>query len=146
MFRNDLLRRLEKIFGLKKTVYWKASESHEQDTLFVTVLDARPRMSSGQGGRETAVVNGLITVYSQDNRLPYGFFSKAIERAAADVVKPFFFFDIDVDLQNSPARQHNIHERQASFVFLYDAQYDPNRGELSQLTLEVDDDGEQDPS
>lgn len=135
MFRKDLQRRLEQIFGIEKTTFLAPSDEFEQDTMFIDVISSSPRLSNASGGRETAKVSGTITVFSQDNRLPYGFFNKAIERADPELTNPLFFFDIDTDIGSSPARTQNIHERRVSFVFLYDAQYDPNRGELTSLEI-----------
>ncbi len=138
MFRKDLLNRLEQIFQLEKTTLLAPSIEFEQNTLFVEVIESRARMSGDDGGRETAKVIGNITVYSQDNVLTYGFFTKAIERADPALTRPFIFFDVDVDLPQSQARIQNIHERRTSFVFLYDSQYDPNRGELTELEFTED--------
>lgn len=135
MFRADLKRRLEGIFDFEKTTYNAVSEEYEQDTLFIEIAYSRSRVSGKDGGRETARVGGTIVVYSQDNRLTYGFFIKRIEQAAAELKAPLFFYDIDVDDPASPAREINIHERRTSFVFLYDSQYDPDKGSLTELDL-----------
>lgn len=137
MFKKDLLRRLEGIFGFEKTTMLAPDANYEQDTLFVELVSARTRVSGANGGTETARVTGTLVVFSQDDRLPYGFFSKRIEQAAPDLTKPFFFFDIDVDDVESPARLQNLHERRTSFIFLYDAQYDPDRGTITTLTLSL---------
>jgi hypothetical protein len=135
MFRKDLQKRIEEIFGFKKTTYDDPSDKFEQDTAFIEVTECKPRISSDKGGRETAMVSGSITVYSQGNKMPYGTMAKAIERAKADTVRPFFFFDIDTDIANSPARKNNIHERRTSFSFLYDSQYDPSKGHIEGITF-----------
>ncbi len=137
MFRKDLLRRLEAIFQFDKTTMLAASDAYEQDTLFVEILSSRSRVSGANGGTETARVVGTLIVFSQEDRLPYGFFTKRIEQAAADLKAPLFFYDIDVDDVESPARLQNLHERRTSFLFLYDSQYDPDRGSLTSLTLSV---------
>lgn len=136
MFRKDLQRRLEAIFQIEKSTLLAPSLQFEQDTLFIQIDQANPRVCSKDGGRETAKVVGSLTVFSQDNRMPFGFFTKAIERADPELTRPFLFLDIDVDLASSPARVQNIHERRTSFVFLYDSQYDPNRGALTSIELE----------
>jgi len=137
MFRKDLMRRLEAIFQLDKTTMLASSEAYEQDTLFVEILSSRSRVSGANGGRETAKVTGNIVIFSQDDRLPYGFFTKRIEQASAELTKPLFFFDIDVDDVGSPARTQNLHERRTSFIFLYDSQYDPDRGSLTNVTFPI---------
>lgn len=135
MFKKDLLRRLEIIFDFAKTTFDAPSEEFEQDTLFIEIAFARPRMSNKSGGLETAKVVGSLIVYSQDNRLAYGTFSKRIEQAPPAIKRPFFFYDIDTDDASSPARERNIHERRLSFVFLYESQYDPDKGQLTTLVV-----------
>lgn len=132
MFRKDLLRRLEDIFGFEKTTFNDPGDTYEQDTLFVAIENVATRMSRANGGRETARVTGRLVVFSQGDRLPYGFFMKALERADGDLKKPLFFSD-EIDVTESPARLINLHERQISFVFLYDSQYDPNQGQLTSV-------------
>lgn len=136
MFKNDLQKRFERIFGFKKTTYLAPSDKFEQDTLFITVQTARTKVSDAEGGRETAKVTGFITVYSQDNRLPFGFFSKRINAADPSDTERLFFFDMEVDKADSPARLQNIHERSIGFVFLYDSQFDPDKGSLTSLEIE----------
>lgn len=135
MFKNDLQRRLCAIFDVKKTTFDAPSDAFEQDTLFVDVTKSTSRMSDLKGGRQTAKVEGTLTMYSQDNRLPFGFFNKRIERAEHKYTDNLFFFDIDVDVDASPARVQNIHERRVGFIFLYDSQYDPDRGSMTSLDL-----------
>ncbi len=136
MFRSDLTRRLEGIFGIDAT-FDEVSDEYEQDRIFIEVEVSRSRVSNANGGIETARVVGSIVVYSQANKLPFGFFSKKINNADPELTKPLFFYDIDVDLPDSPARLMNIHERRTSFVFLYNSQYDPSKGELTSLETTI---------
>lgn len=133
MFRKDLKNRMQKIFGLGKTTFLDPTELFEQDTLFIQISQARGRMSRGGGGRETARVVGSIVIYSQNNKLPFGFFNKRIEQADPELTKNLFFYDLDTDDPESPARRQNIHERRCGFMFLYDSQYDPNQGQITSL-------------
>jgi len=128
---------MELIFGFKETSFEiTGSKVYEQDVLFIDIHKCTTRISrADQDGRETARVDGAITVFSQENRLTYGFFNKRIERADPALTKNLFFYDIDVDVASSEARLQNLHERRCSFVFLYDAQYDPARGSLTTLVL-----------
>jgi hypothetical protein len=129
---------MEAIFGMEKTTFLAASESYEQDTLFIEITSSRSRVSGVDGGKETARVVGTIVVFSQDDRLTYGFFTKRIENASADDKAPLFFYDIDVDDVGSLAREQNLHERRTSFVFLYESQYDPDKGTITDLTLTLE--------
>lgn len=133
MFRKELEEKLKAIFGVKKVTFDEPGESYEQDCIFVEVLESQA--NTGQG-KATAKVTGAIVMYSQRNKLAYGFFNKRLQNADPALTKPFFFFDIDVEAQNSPARLQNISERRASFVYLYSAQYDPNQGQLTSVDFD----------
>lgn len=133
MFRPELQKTLAAIFGVAKTTYDAPSDQFEQDVLFVDVTDCKS--NAGQG-KVTAKVTGTLTMFSQANRLPFGFFNKKISQAAFALTKSIFFFDIDVDVAASPARIQNISERRTSFVFLYSAQFDPDQGSLTSLQFD----------
>lgn len=133
MFKTDLEKRLRIIFDFKKTTFLAPSESFEQDTLFITILSSKTRVLNKNNGAIAAKVTGSLTVFSQDNKLTYGYFNKRIEAADPIYTKGLFFSDIDIDDPASPARLQNIHERISNFTFLYDSQYDPSKGELTEL-------------
>lgn len=130
MFRKDLHDRLQKIFGFKKVTFQAPSESFEQETLFVQINSPRVKVT---GSSIAARVEGTLIVFSQDNKMPYGFMQKRIEEANPDLTRPLFFSEIDIDVATSPARLQNIHERRTNFLFLFKTQYDPNKGQLTEL-------------
>lgn len=135
MFRKTLQEKLQKIFGFEKVTFDAPSDAFEQDVLFIEVNQPRTRTSEGM---VYARVTGQLVVYSQDNKLTYGFFNKRIALAPHALTKDFFFYDIDTNQESSPARLQNITERRASFVFFFSAQFDPKLGELTTLeTSEV---------
>lgn len=134
MFERDLENRLKRIFGFQKVTFSYPSDEFEQDVLFIQIERSNCKVSGNDGGKQTARATGTLVAFSQDKRLPYGFFAKRIENAdKSDTSK--FFFHSEIDVPASEARLQNIHERQCSFVFLYDSQYNPERGELSSLNL-----------
>ncbi len=130
MFRKELQEKLQTIFDLKKTTYDAPSESHEQETLFVEINECRSRITAGEA---IAEVSGTLVVYTQSNKLPFGFFNKRIAQADPSLTKDFFFFEMDRDALNSQARIQNISERRCRFVYLFSDQYDPNQGELTSI-------------
>lgn len=121
-------------------------EAPEQDTLFVTIFDA-PVRTGGNVAMAYARVRGVITVFAQaalgetcgqaGMRLPFGYFAKRIAQASRADTDPFFF-ESEQDIANSPVRMQNLHERQVNFTFLYSTQYDPDRGELSEININVE--------
>ncbi len=137
MFRKDLERRLKLIFGFKKVTFSAPSDgsegTFEQDTCFVELEDCKSNAGFGQA---TAKVQGTIRTFTQDDKMPYGFFNKKIQQANAELTASLFFYETDTNVASSPARIQNIHERRMRFVFLYSEQYDPNQGELTSLELE----------
>lgn len=106
MFKKSLQAKLERIFQFKKTTFDASSDSFEQDTLFIEIEKATPRISEGVA---YCKAEGTLIVYSQANKLPFGYFNKALERADADDVRDLFFFDIDTDMPGSSSRIQNIH-------------------------------------
>lgn len=134
MFRNDLKDKLQAIFGFQKVTFDAPSDSFEQEVAFVEVNDCR---TAAAFGHASARVNGTVTVYTQSNKLPFGFFNKKIQQADHSLTKDFFFFNLDVDVANSPARLQNICERRASFVYLHSAQYDPDQGSMTSVSFEL---------
>lgn len=134
MFRKELEARLHKIFGMKKSTFNAPSDAFEQDTLFIEIGNATNRVSQG---KVYSRVTGQVVVFSQENKLTYGFFNKRIEQAGNALTKDLFFFDIDTNVESSPARLQNITERRTSFMFLYSAQYDPNQGHITSLNLNI---------
>lgn len=135
MFRKELERKLKLIFGLPKVSFNAPGESFEQDTMFVGIDNAR---TQPREGKCLCKAEGTLVVYSEQDKMPYGFFNKKIEQADKTLTKDFFFYDIDANIENSPARFVNVTERRVSFVFLYSEQYDPNLGQLTSLELEYE--------
>jgi hypothetical protein len=132
VFNKTLLEKFERIFQFKKTTFDAPSDSFEQDTLFIEVDKATTRVSDG---KLSSRIDGTLIVYSQANKLPFGYFNKAIAKGKLEDVRDLFFFDIDVDVASSTARLQNIHERRTRFVYLHKEQYDPNKGQLNTLNF-----------
>ena len=132
-----MAEKLVQIFAFKKTSYNAPSVnsstgSFEQDVLFIEVNECRTRAGYG---RVTAEVMGSIVTFSQMDKLPFGYFQKRIQLADHSHTKDFFFFDVDLNPVNSPARMQNITERRLRFVYLYESQFDPEHGELTSLEI-----------
>ncbi len=136
MFKKDVERRLRSIFGFEKVTFSAPDkEVSEQYCLFVEIDSAKPRPYGKD--RICCRVVGKLIAFSQDERLPYGFFAKRIEQANPDDKKSFIF-ETEMDVADSASRYQNIHERHVNFIFLYDAQYDPDRGELTEINLSLE--------
>lgn len=133
MFRKEMKEKLKAIFGVREVSFDFPGDNFEQDVLFVDVIESRT--NAGQG-TVRAKVTGSIYMFSQVDKLPYGFFTKKLQQADAELKKDFFFHDLDTNALNSPARMQNISERRGSFVYLYSAQYDPEQGELTSVEFE----------
>lgn len=126
MFEASLSEKLKRIFDLKKATFNLPSESQEQETLFIEVSSAKNKIKDG---RATAVVRGKIRVFCNQDKVPYGYFSKKIDSAAKVDIQDLFFYDIE----ENAGTFLNISERSMSFVYLFETQYDPALGEINEL-------------
>lgn len=132
MFREELATKLKAIFGFDKVTFNAPGESFEQDTLFVEVHECPSRVA---GKKITAKVTGGLVVHSQAEKLPFGFFTRRMEKAASSLTTNLFLFDADRDVATSPARSVNLTERRCRFVYLYSAQHDPNKGQMNEISF-----------
>lgn len=135
MFKKELRASLIRIFGIANTTFEEPDvEAPEQDVLFVEITDAKTRPYGPD--RISAKVTGNLILFSQAARTPYGFFNKKIQQAKNEDRKKFIF-GREIDVPDSPARIQDLHEKQVPFTFLYDAQYDPDQGEISSLDAQL---------
>lgn len=129
-------RKLSLIFGFKKTTFDAPSDgtngSFEQDTLFIEIDQAR---SVAKENKVISRVDGTLIVFAQMDKMPFGYFNKRIQQADASLKQNFFFYGIDLNPANSPARLQNITERRVRFVYLFSGDYDPDHGELTSLSV-----------
>ena len=127
MIEKLLLSHLAGIFELDVT-FDRVSESREQERAFVEIREAKVRLKEG---RQTASIVGRLRVFAQAEKLPLGFLAKKIEAASLELTRGFYFYD----LEENAGTYRNIVERSASFVFLFDSQYDPALGTLNVVNL-----------
>lgn len=133
LFRADLKSRFENIFGFRKVTFDAPNpETNEQDTLFIEIQEAR---TIARKGSANCKVTGYIVVYSQYDKLPFGFFAKKIAQAAPELTRELFFFDVDLNVEKNRGMTQNLVERRTRFVFLFQEQYDPNQGTMTGLDL-----------
>lgn len=128
-----MTEKLKAIFGIPKVSFDDPSDSFEQDCIFVEILDSKNNTGTKTA---SAKVTGTLIVFSQHEKLPFGFFNKKIQQADPKHTREFFFFDTDVEQPNGKAQMLNISERRTSFVYLYTGQYDPNQGDLNKIAFQ----------
>lgn len=133
MFTGKLKTKLENIFGFQKTSYNTPSDTPEQYTLFINIDSSQSRITAG---KEIAKAFGTLTIYGQYEKLPFGFMAKKIELANLIDKEKLFFYDFEEDPAGSPARFLNISERKVKFIFLHEAQFDPDHGTITSMTME----------
>lgn len=128
MFEKTLADCLKRIFDFDKVTFDRPGESQEQEGMFVEIDTTRCRIKDG---RQIARASGTIRVFAENNKLPYGYFTKCISEADPDDTKGLFFFDFE----ENRGTFRNIAERSMGFVYLFDSQYDPAVGTLNQINL-----------
>lgn len=130
MFEKTLSDAVKRIFDLDKVTYDHVSESQEQECLFIQVQSSKNHIKDG---RFQGRVQGKINVFANLDKLPYGYFSKCIDKASVEDRNAFFFFDFEENV----ATIDNICERTLSFIWLFDIEYNPNHGQLTSLVDEI---------
>ena len=125
-----LTSKLVKIFGIRKVTLSAPGDDKEQDVLFVSLERNKSNISKG---RISFRMEGVLSVFSQNEKLPMGFFHKKIDQARASDKKEFFFHSFD---ENNQYGIQNLCERKVSFTFVSSAQYDPDKGQITQLEVE----------
>lgn len=127
-FETAMTSSLKRIFGIKKVTFDLPGETQEQECLFVQVTKAVPKIMDRL---EHYRVEGAIRVFVNSDKMPYGFFSKAIDRAPKADKSQFYFFE----QETNEGTYRNISERTISFVYFYDGQYNPEIGEMESIDL-----------
>ena len=128
MFEKDLSDKLQRIFDLKKVSYHEISGSQEQECLFIKIQTSQNQVADG---KLRGKVTGQITLFANEDKLPYGYFAKQMALAKISDIKNLFFFDFEENVGTID----NITQRTASFIYLFDMQYNPNMGEITSITV-----------
>lgn len=129
MFEKTLASKLKKIFKVKKVTYDMPSESNEQECIFVNVIRSKNTIKDG---KEIAKVEGVLTMFGNAEKLPFGFYSKAIYQADSEDTKDLFFYEMDGNVLEI----QNIIQRTCAFVYFYSGQYDPDLGTITSVEIQ----------
>ena len=129
MFEKQLANKLKKIFKVKKVTYDAPSESNEQECIFVNVIRSKNTIKDG---KEIAKVEGVLTMFGNAEKLPFGFFSKSIYQADSEYTKDLFFYEMDGNVLEI----QNIVQRTCAFVYFYSGQYDPDLGTITSVEIQ----------
>lgn len=130
MFEKALQEKFKKIFGVAKVTYDQPSDSKEQECIFVEIQSSKNVIKSG---RALAMVTGSAMMFGVAEKLPFGFFSKAIKQAPDEDTRDIAF----QDFENNSRVYRNIVQRGFSFVYFFDSQYDPKVGSITSVTTTV---------
>jgi hypothetical protein len=126
MFEKSLKLKVERIFGIPKVTYSLPSESRDQQAIFIDVKSCYSKLIDA---RQIAKVEGEMICFANADKFPFGFFTKRISEAEpADTKELFFGPEQNVGVIG------NIAERKFTFMFLFDSQYDPSLGTITELT------------
>lgn len=138
MFRKSLEASLKNIFDLPKVTYDQPSEEREQDCIFVSITDVKTTFKE-LDKKALCRATGELTVYAQNNKLPFGFFQKKIKSAQNSDTINFFFYNVEENLKYFG----NLVERKCNFIYFYSTQYDPDVDLIESVELDVEYDEEE---
>lgn len=137
MFEDKLAETFQKIFGVKKVTFdapsfgSAADAVKEQETLFIEIEMAPIKILDKQ---QVAKVTGNGMMIGKSDKIPFGFFSKAIAAAPSALTKDLFFFEFE----DNKARHRDIVQRGFSFVYFFRSQYDPDAGNITSIDINVE--------
>lgn len=128
MMEERIKSKLSSIFGMRAKLE-AVGEHQEQDVMFISLSRNR---STFKGSNISYRIEGDVTIYTQINKIPIGFFNKKIDLANADDKSSFFFFNID---ENNQYSIQNLCEKKLSFIYIDQEQFDPSKGQITELNL-----------
>lgn len=126
MFKKQLEHDLLKIFGIDIIRFESVSESQEQAAIFVEIEKV---ISTIKEKEQLYRVDCRVRLFARSEALPFGFLMKQIQAADPNVSQKFFFYDLE---ENAGTFQ-NINERSFKFIYFYNSEFDPDRGELTEI-------------
>jgi hypothetical protein len=127
VFRASMEQKLLSIFGLKKVTFSMPDPAAlEQTIIFVDIQKCVTRTSRG---KEFSRAHGTISIFSDSDRIPFGFYAKKINQASPVDTKGFFFYNFD---QNEKYNGKLV-ERKIDFIYLHDAPYNPETGTITSV-------------
>lgn len=130
MFKKSLEDKLKRIFDFDAVEYDIPDEAQEQEKVFIQVDKCR---STIKEGIQIADVTGMIRVFANTDKLPYGYFHKRLRDAAISDTKDLFFYNFE----ENEGQFRNITERTFGFRYFYNSQYDPEMGTITSIETEV---------
>ena len=131
MFEKELESKFRQIFSVKKVTFNAPGESMEQNCLFIEVENPRCTIKNGSA---RARVSGSAFLFGENDKLPFGFFAKAIKEADTSLTKDLFFYEIEAN--NSTYL--NLVKRSFSFIYFFNSQYDPPAGTITSVETTVE--------
>ena len=128
MFKKELSEKLKGIFSVNKVSFDEPGLSKEQECIFVEIEQSNNVIKDGVA---LARVTGKCVMFGQNDKLPFGFFSKKIKQADINLTKDLFFYDIETNTKLA----NNLVEFSFSFVYFFSGQYDPDMGTIDSITF-----------
>jgi hypothetical protein len=129
MFEASLKTLVKTVFQIERVTFDLASESKEQECIFIEVDSARPTIKDGH---QYCRVTGKLRLFANSDKVPYGYMMKKLRDASSDMTRDIFFFDFETNVGTI----NNVVERSMSFEYFYDSQYDPSLGSITSIDIE----------
>lgn len=129
MYKEKLEAKLKRIFQVERVTFDLPSDQYEQDRLFIEVAETIGNVSDRKAAYR---VTGACYIFGKIDKHPHGFFARKIGSARpADL--DGLFFSAETTPVNSPARVLDLIESRIAFTFLFKAEIDPVKGQLTSV-------------
>lgn len=130
MFEAQLKEDLQIIFKPEKVTYQQPSDVKEQSVLFINVEQPTPTFRDKVARFR---VTGKCTMFANSEKLTFGYFARCIAGASKELHARFHFSEIDANTKY----YQNLVQRDFSFVYFYETEYDPDTGTLESVEFET---------
>lgn len=127
---NQLKEDLAIIFKPEKVTFGQPSDIKEQQVLFINIEKSDVRYKKKL---KRYKVEGKLTMFAQSEKMPGDYYSTHVYEMPKALQARFFFSEFDANTKY----YQNLVQRDVSFIYFYETQYDPDTGEITSVTVET---------
>lgn len=127
---TQLKEDLAVVFKPIKISFGQPSDIKEQECLFINIEETQVRFKKKL---KRYRVEGKCLMFAQADKMPVDYFATHIFEMPKALQARFFFSEIDANTKY----YQNLVQRDVSFVYFYETEYDPNTGTIESVEVET---------
>lgn len=118
------------VFKPQKVTFGQPSDIKEQQVLFINIEETKTTFKKK---KKRYRIEGKATMFAQSDKMPADYFGTCIMESPKAINARFFFSEIDANTKY----YQNLVQRDVSFIYFYETQYDPETGLITSVTVET---------